>query len=119
MLDFPIKTISYIKRVLLRQQRQVEKNLKEVEEDDPINGDGLPESSEPGTDSYIADTHTKIVVLEKKLKETNSSIKTALLKISKGTYGKCENCNKRIEIGRLLAMPTAMLCLSCSKKLAK
>lgn len=111
MLDF--------KSILLRQQKQVEKNLKEVKEDDPINGESLAESSEPGTDSYIADTHTKTVVLEDQLKKTNTSIKTALLKIKKGTYGKCENCGNQIEIGRLLAMPTAQFCVSCSKKVIK
>ena len=32
---------------------------------------------------------------------------------------KCEKCGKRIEIGRLLAMPIAQYCLSCSKKSSK
>lgn len=111
MLDF--------KKILLRQQKEVEKNIKEVKMDDPVNGESLAESSEPGTDSYIADVHTKTIVLENQLKKTNTSIKTALLKISKGTYGKCEKCGNQIEIGRLLAMPTASLCVACSKKVSK
>ena len=119
MLDFPQKTINYIKNVLLRQQKQIEKNLKKVSDDDPAKSPALAESSEPGTDSYIADTHTKTVVLEEQLKKTNTSIKIALLKIRKGNYGKCENCGKQIEIGRLLAMPMAQYCLSCSKKIQK
>lgn len=119
MLKFPIKTINQIKELLLRQQKEVEKNLKEVEEDDPAKGDGLAESSEPGTDSYIADTHTKIVALEDQLKKTGNSIRKALLKIKNGTYGKCEKCSKQIELGRLMAMPTAQYCLSCSKKASK
>ena len=116
MLDFPTKTLDNIKKYLLRQQKEVEKNLKEVEEDDPAKSDSLAEASEPGTDSYIADTHTKIVVLEEQLKKTDSSIKAALLKIGKGAYGKCEKCKKQIGVGRLLAMPTAQYCFSCSKK---
>lgn len=119
MLGFPTKTINYIKNVLLRQQKKIEKNLKEAEADDPVKEEAVAESSEPGTDSYIADSHTKTVVLEEQLKKTNSSIKKALLKIGNRTYGKCEKCGKGIEIGRLLAMPTAMLCLSCSKKTAR
>ena len=119
MLGFPSKTINYIKDVLRRQQKQVDKNLKEVEEDDPAKAPALAESSEPGTDSYIADTHSKAVVLELKLKNAKTSIKVALLKIKNGTYGKCEKCGKQIEIGRLLAMPTAQYCLSCSKKNSK
>ena len=119
MLDFPTKTLSHIKNLLTRQQKEVEKNLKEVEEDDPARGDGLAESSEPGIDSYIADTHTKIVVLGEQLKKTNNNIKAALLKIKNGIYGKCEKCGKQIEVGRLLAMPAAAYCLSCSKKSPK
>lgn len=117
MLDFPKKTLQSIKNLLLRQQKEVEKNLKEVEDDDPAKSDSLAEASEPGTDSYIADTHTKIVALGNQLKKTSSNIRAALLKIKKGTYGKCEKCGKQIELGRLLAMPTAQYCLSCSKKI--
>lgn len=116
MLNFPKKTLTTIKKYLLRQKREVDKNLKVVEETDPARTPFLAESSEPGTDSYIADTHTKIVVLKNQLVKMSSSIKKTLSKIKKGTYGKCEKCGKPIEIGRLLAMPTAQYCLSCSKK---
>lgn len=116
MLSFPEKTLTFIKRYLLRQQREVDKNLKKVEEDDPAKSPVLAESSEPGTDSYIAESHTKTVVLGKQLKDTKTSIKTALLKIKKGDYGKCEKCGMQIEIGRLLVIPTAQYCLSCSQK---
>ena len=119
MLNFPSKTIEYLKALLSRQQKEVEKNLKEVKKDDPAMNQPLPESSEPGEDSSIADSHTKTLVLEAQLKKANTSIKEALLKIRKGTYGKCEKCGKQIGIGRLLAMPTAQYCLSCSKKNSK
>ena len=119
MLNFPTKTINYIKSLLVKQQKEVEKSLKDVEEEDPAKSDGLVESSEPGTDSYIADTHTKTVVLEAELKKTHTGINAALSKITKGTYGKCEKCGKQIGIGRLLAMPTAAYCVSCSQKSSK
>lgn len=119
MLNFPEKTLDFLKKYLIKQEKEVDKNLKEVIEDDPVNSPALAESSEPGTDSYIADTHTKNIVLEKQLKDAKTSIKTALLKIKKGTYGKCENCGKQIEVGRLLAMPTAQYCVSCSQKKLK
>ncbi len=119
MLNFPTKQINSIKKYLLRQQKEVEKNIKEVEEDDPARSPALAESSEPGTDSYIADTHTKILVLKDQLLKTSTSIKKTLSKIKNGTYGKCEKCGKQIEIARLLAMPIAQYCLSCSKKINK
>lgn len=119
MLSFPQKTIKYLKDALNRQQKEVAKSLKEVEEDDPAKSPSLAESSEPGTDSYIADMHTKTLVLVSQLKKTSENIKNALLKIRKGTYGKCEKCGQKIEAGRLFAMPTAQFCLSDSKKISK
>lgn len=119
MLNFPKKTLDFIKRYLLRQQKQVEKNLKEVSADDPAKSPALAESSEPGTDSYIADTHAKTIVLEQQLKSAKTGIKAALLKIQKGIYGKCEKCDNQIAVGRLLAMPTAQYCISCSEKTLK
>ena len=116
MLNFPGKQINFIKKLLQKQQREVEENIKEIEEDDPATPPPLAESSEPGTDSYIADTHTKNMVIEQQLKATSQNIKNALGKIRKGTYGKCENCGKGIGISRLLVMPIAKYCLSCSKK---
>lgn len=119
MLNFPKQTLEFIKVHLLRQQKEVEKNLKEVIEDDPAQSPALAESSEPGTDSYIADAHTKKVVLEAQLKNARTGIKEALLKIKKGSYGKCERCTQAIAVGRLLAMPTAQYCVSCSQKTSK
>ena len=119
MLNFPSKTINYIKNLLVKQQKEVEKSLKEVEEEDPAKGEVLAESSEPGTDSYIADTHTKTVALEDKLNKAHTSIKIALSKITKGTYGKCEKCGQTIGVARLLALPTAQYCINCSQKASK
>ncbi len=116
MLSFPQKTIKYIKEHLQKQQKEVEENLKEMEQDDPANSPALAESSEPGTDSYIADSHTKTLVLASQLKSLSSNIKKSLFKIKNKTYGKCEKCGKRIEISRLMVMPTAQYCLADSKK---
>ncbi|OGE30738.1 hypothetical protein A3C59_03415 [Candidatus Daviesbacteria bacterium RIFCSPHIGHO2_02_FULL_36_13] len=115
MLDFPSKTIKSIKDLLLKQKKEVEKEIKEIQKEDPAKEEVLAESSEPGTDSYIADAHTRVMALGEQLNKANKNIQLALSKIGKGTYGKCENCGKQIEVGRLMAMPTASLCLSCSK----
>ena len=119
MLNFPRKTLEFIKSHLLRQQKEVDKNLKEVDEDDPAKSPALAESSEPGTDSYIADTHAKTLVIKNQLIKMSNSIKATLSKFRLGTYGRCENCGKQIEKDRLLALPTAQYCLSCSKKDSK
>lgn len=119
MFQFPIKTLNSIKKALLKEQKKVEENIKEIDADDPAKDQVLAESSEPGTDSYIADSHAKIIVFKEQLKKVRDNIKSSLFKIKKGTYGKCENCGKQIELGRLLAMPTAKYCLADSKKISK
>ncbi|MBI3443659.1 TraR/DksA C4-type zinc finger protein [Candidatus Woesebacteria bacterium] len=119
MLNLPQKTVENIKKILTRKQVEVEKNLRQVVKDDPATSLSVAETSEPGTDSSIADSHTKTVVLEAQLEKERTSIKEALVKIKNGTYGKCESCGKSIQISRLLVMPTAKYCIFDSKKISK
>jgi RNA polymerase-binding transcription factor DksA len=120
MLNLPRESINKITKLLQRQQKQVASQLKEIEKDDPMtNSDLAPEASESGTDSWMADVHTRITMIKNDLGSLSLKITNALGNIKKGTYGKCEKCGKQIEKARLEAMPTATLCLSCSKKPGK
>lgn len=115
MLNLTAKSLKYIKQYLLRQQKEIKKDIREVERDDPVVEPVLIESSEPGTDSWLADAHNRTIVLKNQLMKTAQGVKTALLKIKNRTYGKCEGCGGQIEVARLEVIPTATLCLSCSK----
>ncbi len=42
-------------------------------------------------------------------------VKKALLKIEEGTFGECEECGAEISYNRLLARPTADLCIHCKE----
>ncbi|MBI2011754.1 TraR/DksA C4-type zinc finger protein [Candidatus Daviesbacteria bacterium] len=103
-----------IKNKLLRQQKKVEEDLKSLK--DPVMTDGLAESSEPGTESWMADVHNQAVALKSTLQDLLEKIKKSLIYLKSGKYGKCERCGKAIEAQRLEAVPIATLCLSCSKK---
>lgn len=120
MLNLPRETINRIKTILLKQQKSVESQLKEIEKDDPVTRlDLAPEASESGTDSWMAEVHGRITTLKDDLTGLLVRIRISLSKINKGTYGKCEKCCKSIEKDRLKVLPTAILCLSCSKKVKK
>lgn len=108
--------LSKIKALLTKQQQKVEEEIELLDQDDPVNSNDIAESSEPGTDSWVADTHTRTVAIKKTLQDALVKIKHALQSVASGKYGKCENCGKKIEAERLSAMPTANLCISCSKK---
>ena len=119
MLELTQKTLDNIKKYLLRQQKQISENLKEVEKDDPVEESSLVETSEPGTESWLAEGHNRAQALMLQLKNMGADISEALSKIKLGSYGKCQKCGHYIEVRRLLAMPSAKYCLSCSQKIGK
>ena len=42
-----------------------------------------------------------------------AEIDAALARVEGGTYGKCEDCDERVEPARLAAMPSARRCFAC------
>lgn len=116
MLNLPQQTLNKIKQTLLHQQKEVESELKSIEQDDPVSVDAVAEASEPGTESWQAEVHGRLLALKNDLLEFSRKIAHSLLRLKEGTYGKCEKCGKAIESERLKAMPTAALCMVCSKK---
>src|SRR5579872_2488344 len=119
MLSLTRPNFNLIRQRLLRQQKKVEQDLKNLEKEDPVMDRGLAESSEPGTDSWLAETHGRMVAMRQNLLQVLSNTRRALANFRSGRYGKCERCGKPIEAQRLEVMPTATLCISCSKKSAK
>lgn len=119
MLNLTRPNFNAIKDKLLRQQRKAEEGLKALDKEDPVLDRGLIESSEPGTDSWLADTHARVVAMRRNLLDALANTKKALNNLRTGKYGTCEKCGKPIEPKRLEVVPTATLCISCSKKFAK
>lgn len=58
---------------------------------------------------------TKLAI-DHDLKERISEIDTALDKIRKGNYGKCENCGKEISEEILNISPESKFCKDCKRK---
>ena len=65
------------------------------------------------SDSAEEDTSLDILSSEEKLLV---KIQKALIRISKGIYGKCVKCGKNIGVKRLKAIPYAELCRNCQEK---
>ncbi|MBI4038151.1 TraR/DksA C4-type zinc finger protein [Candidatus Daviesbacteria bacterium] len=116
MLSIPQKTFAKIKKMLLRQQKEIEQEIRSVEKEDPIKEEQLAQSSEPGTESWLADVHGRAVAIGQNLQHLLVKTRQSLLNLKTGKYGHCEVCGKHIEVKRLEVMPTATRCLSCSKK---
>lgn len=66
--------------------------------------------AESGDRPRIVERHSALVNGDlERLQEINDSLE----RIKNGTYGKCLDCDKPILPDRLVAIPTASLCVSC------
>jgi DnaK suppressor protein len=48
-----------------------------------------------------------------------TSIETALERIRKGDYGRCDGCGNAIPLARLQALPYATMCIQCQREAEK
>lgn len=119
MLNLPRQSFEKIKVLLKRQEKAVEQDLKDLEKEDIVLSDSLLESTEPGTESWMADVHGRASAVKETLQDMLKKTRKALANLNSGKYGKCDNCGNKIELDRLTAIPTATLCILCSKKSSK
>jgi RNA polymerase-binding transcription factor DksA len=116
-MNIPDTTLSKIKESLSSEKVQIEKALKNLKRDDPFSDPGrINDNADPGTDAFEDSEHLRIEVQEEAVQAQLAAINAALDRIAGGTYGTCSSCGKPIDPDRLLAMPTATVCISCEKK---
>lgn len=58
----------------------------------------------------------KVLSIVEGLQTRLTEVKAALVRVEKGTYGKCERCGEDIDAERLEAIPWVRLCRSCAQK---
>ncbi len=107
-----LKQINNIKSLLLHEKQQL---LSKATEEDAFHlkkeelSDVLDEASaNTETSKTLRFRNREIFYLKK--------INQALERIEQGTYGLCEDCNGEISYERLLARPTAELCIACKEE---
>lgn len=113
------KTIEELKKQLEKEKESLEKDLAKIARPvDKEEGDYATTFDDIGSDrddnatevDQYSDNLSVETTLEKKLQD----VFAALERIEKGTYGKCENCQKEIDIERLRVNPSAKTCISCN-----
>ena len=64
------------------------------------------------------ESYANLLAIEHALELRLKEVEEALEKIKKndGSYGKCEQCQKEIELERLKANPAAKICLKCANQ---
>ena len=102
-----------------RQRDVILLKLGRLKQEDPFLTEDRSLIVEPGTDAAVLSGHERVVVFEERLKGELKEIESALRKIKKGTYGRCERCKKPIDPGRLEVKPQAVYCLNCEDEIEK
>ena len=115
------KEAAKYKKLLLEKREEVLKEIKDIAHE---SSKSLKEASgdlsgysyhiaDMASDSYDREFILNIASAEQ---EVVYEIDEALKRINEGKYGKCVECNKKIPVQRLKALPYAKLCIQCQSK---
>lgn len=113
------KTLSALRASLVTERERLASDLDDLEK---AGHEALSDmSGENNYRDHMADqgsaTFTKELdmSLEENVRELMGQIDKAIARIDSGDYGTCRACGKKIDRGRLEAMPAADLCIDCKE----
>ena len=99
------------------EKKRIQEELSQLNSsrsmDDRREGSPFGKREEEATESMELE---KRLALENPLNDLLTEVERALKKLDAGTYGYCDICNTVIDPARMEALPQAILCLSCRKK---
>lgn len=116
MAVFSNEALNKIQTALEKEKKNVLFRIGELSEQDPFSTtDRLSDNAASDVDAAEEEGHSRAAALIETLKNRVVEIEATLARIADGTYGVCEQCGLHIEPERLMALPTATLCLACEK----
>jgi len=103
--------------ILLDKRHELLRNVNELENDTVRSmTEKIPQApshpAEAGTDTFDLDNNARLMENER---EILKDVDRALERLRQGTYGRCEQCNKRIPTARLEAIAWTRFCLTCAE----
>ena len=107
----------FVKEKLEKEKENLVKELDYYKKEDPYLSPDRNTSNTLDDDITEIEGHDRITATRINLKERLSDVNKALDSIEDGSYGVCKSCGKKIPAERLTAMPTALYCIECNKKL--
>jgi DnaK suppressor protein len=106
------EALKKFKKIFEQQRQSLLFNDRVLREDFSVNGDDRFDELDQATSDIEQSMRMRLrnreVFYLKKLDE-------ALKRIEEGTFGECEECGEDIGQNRLLARPTATLCVACKE----
>ena len=106
--------IQKFRQKLMEKKAKLVARLDELKAEDPFTDiDRINDNASVGDDAAEESGHERIKVLQQATRGEIADIETALTRINKGTFGRCEGCGGEIGDKRLEAVPTSTVCMSC------
>ncbi|HLZ38315.1 MAG TPA: TraR/DksA C4-type zinc finger protein [Mycobacteriales bacterium] len=102
-------------------EAQAAQYRQEIEQAESVRADVQRESAD-GAGDDTADTGTKTFEREQEISLANNrldllnQVRHALDRLDRGTYGRCESCDRPIAKPRVQAFPSATLCRECKQR---
>jgi DnaK suppressor protein len=109
------ETIDLYRKRLLKMRENILNKAKKLKEDSyNLGTDGIQDMADAASNTYNADILMSISDNDlTALKDIDNSLD----KLSKGTYGVCEECEEKISEKRLEANPVARYCITCKRQM--
>jgi DnaK suppressor protein len=119
IVNLPMNVLTPVKRVLLREEKRLEKEKKSLEKRDPFKDESRVDDNTNDSDAREIIDHEQNVTLVGQIDRALIEVKKSLSRIKLGSYGVCEDCGKMIDTDRLRAKPTVSKCIECERKAEK
>ncbi|MBI5448756.1 TraR/DksA C4-type zinc finger protein [Candidatus Gottesmanbacteria bacterium] len=120
MQSFPSDVLLKLQQHLAEEKQRVIARIAQLTAQDPFSDpDRLNDNAASDAEASEESSHDRFTAMIEEMKEELVRINSALVRISQGTYGYCEECKDMIDTDRLAILPTATLCLACETKKKK
>jgi len=109
------ETVELYRKRLLKMRENILNKAKKLKEDSyNLGTDGIQDMADAASNTYNADILMSISDNDLTILK---DIDNSLDKLSKGTYGICEECEEKISEKRLEANPVARYCITCKRQM--
>lgn len=103
------------KNRLLKNQEIIKERLRSLEED-PLVSEDVIEANSDVADSWQATIYSLREAIKAKSLRLLNDTEQALLRLERGSYGKCDRCGQEIDQARLQILPSASFCIVCTNE---
>ncbi|HNT44131.1 MAG TPA: TraR/DksA family transcriptional regulator [Syntrophorhabdaceae bacterium] len=107
--------VEFYRKTLLKMRENILNKAKKLKEDSyNLGTDGIQDMADAASNTYNADILMSISDNDLTILK---DIDNSLDKLSKGSYGICEECEEKISEKRLEANPVARYCITCKRQM--